>query len=121
KKIGRITVIADAAHSIGANRNGLKSGQAADFTVFSFHAVKNLTTSEGGAVVWNNILNSDWLYNQYMLYSLHGQSKDALSKSQKGAWEYDIVTTGYKCNMTDITASIGIHQMKRYHELLEHR
>lgn len=121
EKLGRIALIADAAHSLGANREGVSSGQAADFTVFSFHAVKNLTTSEGGAVVWNNELDSEWLYRQYNLYSLHGQSKDALSKSQKGAWEYDILTTGYKSNMTDISASIGIHQLKRYDSILEKR
>lgn len=121
EKLGRIALIADAAHSLGANRDDVSSGRATDFTIFSFHAVKNLTTSEGGAVVWNNELNTEWLYNEYMLYSLHGQSKDALSKSQKGAWEYDILTTGYKSNMTDISASIGIHQLKRYDNILEKR
>lgn len=121
KKLGRIALIADAAHSLGAQRDGTLSGRAADFTIFSFHAVKNLTTSEGGAVVWNNELDSEWLYKQFMFYSLHGQSKDAFSKSQKGAWEYDILETGYKCNMTDISASIGIHQLKRYDSILNQR
>src|SRR5699024_8050886 len=98
----RIIIVADAAHAFGAKRKGMNSGQVADFTCFSFHAVKNLTTGEGGAVVWRNDfgIDDDWLYKQYMLFSLHGQSKDALSKSQKGSWEYDIVYPAYKCNMT---------------------
>src|SRR5690625_2245078 len=119
----RVIVMADAAHAFGAERNGLKCGQVADFTCFSFHAVKNLTTAEGGAVVWRDRLGLDdeWLYNQFMLYSLHGQSKDALAKTQIGSWEYDIVYPGYKCNMTDITAGIGIIQLTRYESLLERR
>lgn len=119
----RVIVVADAAHAFGAERKGKKCGEIADFTCFSFHAVKNLTTSEGGAVVWrNNIkLNDEWLYNQYMLYSLHGQSKDALAKNQKGAWEYDIVYPAYKCNMTDIAAAIGNVQLNRYPKHLKRR
>ncbi|SHJ41057.1 DegT/DnrJ/EryC1/StrS family aminotransferase [Thermoclostridium caenicola] len=121
--IGRVSVIADAAHSFGAERKGLKSGKAADFTCFSFHAVKNLTTAEGGAVVWRNDLgiDDDWLYKQYMLYSLHGQNKDALAKTRAGSWEYDIVCLGYKCNMTDVLASIGLMQLNRYEGLLKRR
>lgn len=119
----RVVVMTDAAHAFGAERKGKKCGQVADFTCFSFHAVKNLTTSEGGAVVWRNImgLDDEWLYKQFMLYSLHGQSKDALAKSQKGSWEYDIVLPAYKCNMTDIMASIGLVQLDRYEELLNRR
>lgn len=119
----RVIIMADAAHAFGAERHGLKCGQVADFTVFSFHAVKNLTTAEGGAVVWRNDLglDDDELYNQFMLYSLHGQSKDALAKTKKGDWEYDIVYLAYKCNMPDILASIGLIQMKRYKKLLESR
>lgn len=123
KQFNRVIVLADAAHSFGARRKGLISGQVADFTCFSFHAVKNLTTAEGGAVVWKNNLGLDDedLYNQFMLYSLHGQSKDALSKTKKGSWEYDIKYLGYKCNMTDIMASIGLIQLKRYDKLLKRR
>lgn len=119
----RVIVMSDAAHAFGAERKGLKCGQVADFTTFSFHAVKNLTTAEGGAVVWRNDIGLDdaWLYQQFMLYSLHGQSKDALAKTQKGAWEYDIVYPGYKCNMTDIMASIGLVQLERYNSLLKRR
>lgn len=119
----RIIVMADAAHALGAKRKGKRCGQVADFTCFSFHAVKNLTTSEGGAVAWRNVpgLDDKWLYNQFMLYSLHGQSKDALAKNQKGAWEYDIIYPAYKCNMTDILASIGLVQLDRYEALLERR
>ncbi|WP_449355155.1 DegT/DnrJ/EryC1/StrS family aminotransferase [Virgibacillus natechei] len=119
----RIIVMADAAHAFGAERKGLNCGQVADFTCFSFHAVKNLTTAEGGAVVWRNDngFDDEWLYKQYMLYSLHGQSKDALAKSQKGAWEYDIVFPGYKFNMTDLMASIGLTQLNRYEVLLKRR
>jgi dTDP-4-amino-4,6-dideoxygalactose transaminase len=121
--LGRVLVLADAAHSFGAIRNGKKSGQVADITCFSFHAVKNLTTAEGGSVVWTNSfgLTDDELYHEYMLYSLHGQSKDALSKSQKGSWEYDIVYPAYKCNMTDVMAAIGLVQLKRYDSLLKRR
>lgn len=120
---GRVIVMADAAHAFGASRNGLKAGQAADFTCFSFHAVKNLTTAEGGSVTWRNRVGLDnaWLYNQYMLYSIHGQSKDALTKSLKGAWEYDIVYPGYKCNMTDIAAGLGMVQLRRYNGLQKRR
>lgn len=119
----RVIVMADAAHAFGAEKQGLKCGQVADFTCFSFHAVKNFTTAEGGAVVWRNVggLNDEWLYKQFMLYSLHGQSKDALAKTQKGAWEYDIVYPAYKCNMTDIMASIGLVQLDRYEGLMERR
>lgn len=123
KIFNRVIIMADAAHAFGAERNGLKCGQVADFTCFSFHAVKNLTTAEGGAVVWDSGLGLDdeWLYKQFMLYSLHGQSKDALAKTKKGAWEYDIVYPAYKCNMTDIMASIGLIQLDRYESLLERR
>lgn len=123
KLINRVIIIADAAHAFGAERKGLKCGQAADFTTFSFHAVKNLTTAEGGAAVWRNDLGLDdeWLYKQFMLYSLHGQSKDALAKTQKGAWEYDIVYLAYKCNMTDILAGFGLTQLSRYDGLLKRR
>ncbi|MDY0278000.1 MAG: DegT/DnrJ/EryC1/StrS aminotransferase family protein [Acholeplasma sp.] len=123
KSIGRVTVLADAAHSFGASRNGLVSGQIADITCFSFHAVKNLTTAEGGAVVWQNTfgMTDDEFYKEFMLYSLHGQSKDAFSKMQKGAWEYDIVYPAYKNNMTDILAALGLIQLKRYDLLLRRR
>ena len=119
----RVIVMTDAAHAFGAKRNEMNCGQVADFTCFSFHAVKNFTTAEGGAVVWRNDrgLDDEWLYKQFMLYSLHGQSKDALTKTQKGAWEYDIVYPAYKCNMTDIMASIGLVQLDRYKGLLEKR
>lgn len=125
----RVIVIADSAHGFGAERRGVKSGLAADFTCFSFHAVKNLTTAEGGAVVWIDVpardglpgLDNDKLYNQYMLYSLHGQSKDALAKTRIGAWEYDIRYLGYKCNMTDIMAAFGLAQLERYEKMLRRR
>lgn len=118
----RVIVMADSAHAFGAKRQGVICGKVADFTCFSFHAVKNLTTAEGGAVVWRNDrgLNDDEIYNKYMLLSLHGQSKDALSKS-RGAWEYDIKYLGYKSNMTDIMASIGLAQLSRYNEILQKR
>jgi dTDP-4-amino-4,6-dideoxygalactose transaminase len=121
--IGRVVVLADAAHSFGAKRKGRISGQYADITCFSFHAVKNLTTSEGGAVVWTTAFGMEHseLYKEFMLYSLHGQSKDALSKTQKGAWEYDIIYPAYKNNMIDILAAIGIIQLKRYNKLLSRR
>ena len=123
KIFDRPVVMADSAHGFGAERKGKKSGQIADFTCFSFHAVKNLTTAEGGAVVWRNDrgLNDEDLYKQYMLYSLHGQSKDALAKTKKGSWEYDIVYPAYKCNMTDILAGFGLMQLSRYDGLLERR
>ena len=123
KKLGRIAVIADAAHSFGAKDKNRMSGSIADFTSFSFHAVKNLTTAEGGATTWKSIdgIDDEWLYRQFMLWSLHGQNKDALNKNKAGQWEYDIKTLGYKCNMTDIMASIGIAQLKRYDALLARR
>ena len=120
--LGRIALVADGAHSFGAQRDGMPSGSAADFTTFSFHAVKNLTTAEGGAVTWRPELGLDEdLYRQYMLLSLHGQSKDALSKTRMGAWEYDVVSPAYKCNMTDVCAAIGLAQMTRYDSMLERR
>lgn len=120
---GRIIVLADGAHSFGAVRKGVKSGNIADFTSFSFHAVKNLTTAEGGAVTWkrNRNINDDELYRSFMLWSLHGQSKDALAKTNLGSWEYDIELLGQKCNMTDIAAAIGLVQLKRYPSLLKRR
>ena len=120
---GRVIIMADAAHSLGAINKGRTSGSVADFTCFSFHAVKNLTTAEGGAVTWRDIagIDNEELYHKYMLLSLHGQSKDALAKSKQGAWEYDIVYLAYKCNMTDIMAAIGMTQLKRYHEMLQRR
>jgi dTDP-4-amino-4,6-dideoxygalactose transaminase len=126
KALGRILVIADAAHAFGAWRDGKICGEIADFTCFSFHAVKNLTTAEGGAVTWSQAitqagLDEEKLYKEYMLLSLHGQSKDALEKTQAGAWEYDIVAPYYKCNMTDIMAAIGLVQLKRYPEILKRR
>lgn len=119
----RVIIVTDAAHAFGAERKGIKCGQVADFTTFSFHAVKNLTTAEGGAVVWRNDLglDDDWLYKQFMLYSLHGQSKDALAKNKKGAWEYDIIYPAFKCNMTDILAGLGLIQLERYEGLLKRR
>lgn len=123
KAFGRVAVIADAAHSIGATYKGKMSGEVADFTSFSFHAVKNLTTAEGGMVTWKDIdsFDNEEIYKQYMLLSLHGQSKDALAKTKLGAWEYDIVAPNYKCNMTDIMASLGLAQFKRYREILGRR
>ena len=121
--LGRVAVVADAAHAFGARRHGKMCGEIADFTAFSFHAVKNFTTAEGGAVVWRDIdgIDNEEIYKNYMLLSLHGQSKDALAKTQLGAWEYDIVMLGYKCNMTDIMAGIGLAQMRRYPKLLMRR
>ena len=123
KAIGRVVVCADAAHAFGACQNGKKVGNIADFTSFSFHAVKNFTTAEGGASTWKDIagIDNEELYHEYQLLSLHGQSKDALAKTQLGAWEYDIKGTYYKCNMTDIMSAIGIVQFKRYPELLKRR
>lgn len=123
KKIGRVTVLADGAHSFGAEQNGKKSGSVADFTCFSFHAVKNLTTAEGGAVAWNTItgLDNEEIYKSYMLLSLHGQNKDALAKTKLGSWEYDIIWPAYKCNMTDIMAALGLSQLKRYPKMLGRR
>lgn len=118
----RIIVLADCAHGFGAVRNGKKAGTFADFTCFSFHAVKNLTTAEGGAVTWKNHpnLDSESLYKEYQIYSLHGQTKDAFQKTN-GSWEYDILIPGYKCNMTDIQASIGLVQLNRYDSILKRR
>lgn len=119
----RLIIVADSAHGFGAVYKERKSGQVADFTCFSFHAVKNLTTAEGGAVVWKQTdgLDNAALYTEYMLYSLHGQSKDALAKNRLGAWEYDIIYPAFKCNMTDIMAGIGLAQLKRYPYLLKRR
>ena len=123
KAFGRVVVLADAAHAFGARRHDRMCGEVADFTSFSFHAVKNLTTAEGGAITWKSIagIDDEWLYKQYQLLSLHGQSKDALAKTQLGAWEYDIVAPDYKFNMTDISAAIGLVQIRRYAELLHRR
>lgn len=123
KAIGRITIMADSAHAFGATWHRRPVGSIADFSNFSFHAVKNLTTAEGGAVTWRDIegIDNEEIYHQYQLLSLHGQSKDALAKTQLGAWEYDIAGPWYKCNMTDVTAGIGLAQMKRYRGLLEKR
>lgn len=123
RKMGRIAVVADGAHAFGAMRDGKRCGEIADFTSFSFHAVKNLTTAEGGALTWRDIegVDNDEIYQKLMLLSLHGQSKDALAKTQLGAWEYDIVAPYYKCNMTDIMAAIGLVQLRRYPDLLKRR
>ena len=123
KAIGRVIVMADAAHAFGATWKGKPVGSVADFSNFSFHAVKNFTTAEGGAVAWRDIegIDNEVLYHQYQLLSLHGQSKDALAKTQLGAWEYDIIGPWYKCNMTDVVAGIGLAQMKRYESLLVRR
>lgn len=121
--IGRVTIVEDAAHAIGASYKGKMIGSIADFTNFSFHAVKNFTTAEGGAMTWKHIdgIDDAELYHQIQLYSLHGQSKDALKKNQPGLWEYDIVGTWYKCNMTDVVAAIGLVQFDRYPSLLARR
>lgn len=123
KSKNRILVFADSAHSLGASKNGIMSGRIADFTSFSFHAVKNFTTSEGGASTWNSIegVSDSEIYNQFQLYSLHGQSKDALSKTKLGSWEYDIIGPWYKCNMTDVLASLGLIQLDRYPLILKRR
>ena len=123
EKYDRVIVISDCAHGIGAQKDGKMAGQHADFTTFSFHAVKNLTTAEGGAAVWKTQegIDNEYIYKQYQLLSLHGQTKDALHKNQLGAWEYDIVAPYYKCNMTDINAAIGLAQLRRYNGLLERR
>lgn len=123
KAIGRVIVMTDVAHAFGAEWNGKAVGSIADFSNFSFHAVKNFTTAEGGAVTWKDIngIDNEEIYHQYQLLSLHGQSKDALAKTQLGAWEYDIVGPWFKCNMTDVTAGIGLAQMKRYRGLLARR
>lgn len=121
--IGRVVIVADAAHAFGATWHGRKIGSVADFTSFSFHAVKNFTTAEGGALTWRDVegIDNDALYHEFQLLSLHGQSKDALAKTQLEAWEYDIVYPAYKCNMTDIMAAIGLVQMKRYPAMLLRR
>ena len=121
--LGRVLILADSAHGYGASRNGYKSGQCADFTSFSFHAVKNFTTGEGGGLVWRELdgIDDEEIYKKIMLMSLHGQSKDALAKTKLGAWEYDIISPAYKCNMTDITAAIGLAQMTRYEGMLARR
>ena len=121
--VGRVLVFADCAHALGASRNGKMAGEIADFTDFSFHAVKNFTTAEGGASTWRDIkgIDNEEMYHQYQLYSLHGQSKDALAKTQLGAWEYDIVGPWYKCNMTDIMGAIGLRQLDRYPGMLARR
>ena len=123
KAFGRVVVLADAAHAFGAKQNGKMCGEIADFTSFSFHAVKNLTTAEGGALTWRPIpgIEDEWIYKQFQLLSLHGQNKDALAKTKLGAWEYDIVAPNYKCNMTDVMAGIGLAQLKRYTEMLYRR
>ena len=121
--IGRVIVVDDAAHAFGASWHDKKIGCVSDFTSFSFHAVKNFTTAEGGALMWKPIkgIDDNWLYNQFQLNSLHGQSKDALTKTKLGAWEYDVLTPAYKSNMTDLTAAIGLVQMKRYPAMLARR
>ena len=121
--LGRVAIVADSAHGFGASEGGVMSGMKADFTSFSFHAVKNLTTAEGGALTWRSIpgVDDEDIYKQIMLYSLHGQSKDALAKTKLGAWEYDIIAPFYKCNMTDVMSGIGLAQLKRYPEMLRRR
>ncbi|WP_314989918.1 DegT/DnrJ/EryC1/StrS aminotransferase family protein [uncultured Gemella sp.] len=123
EKLGRVAVVADGAHALGSTYKGKKIGSVADFTTFSFHAVKNFTTAEGGSVTWkeNENFDNEELYKEYQIYSLHGQTKDALAKTKAGSWEYDIVIPGYKCNLTDIAASIGLVQLDRYPKLLERR
>ena len=122
-KLGRVAIVADGAHALGSTYKGKKIGSVADFTTFSFHAVKNFTTAEGGSVTWkeNENFDNEELYREYQIYSLHGQTKDALAKTKAGSWEYDIVIPGYKCNLTDIAASIGLVQLNRYPKLLERR
>ena len=122
-KLGRVAVVSDGAHALGSTYKGKKIGSVADFTTFSFHAVKNFTTAEGGSVTWkeNPNFDNEELYREYQIYSLHGQTKDALAKTKAGSWEYDIVIPGYKCNLTDIAASIGLVQLDRYPKLLERR
>lgn len=123
KVFGRIIVMADCAHGFGAIQNGIHAGNIADFTCYSFHAVKNLTTAEGGAATWKSIqgIDDEDIYKQYQLLSLHGQTKDALHKNQLGSWEYDIVSPAYKCNMTDIMAGMGVVQLDRYEDMLKWR
>ena len=121
--LGRVAVVTDGAHALGAMWHGKMAGEIADFTSFSFHAVKNFTTAEGGAIAWRSIpgVDDEELYHQFQLYSLHGQSKDALAKTKLGAWEYDVIGPWYKCNMTDIMGAIGLKQLDRYPELLSRR
>lgn len=123
KAMGRVAVMADTAHAFGAKRKGVPCGSIADFSSFSFHAVKNLTTAEGGALTWKSIegVDDEEIYKKLQLFSLHGQSKDALAKSKLGSWEYDIVGPWYKCNMTDIMAAIGLGQLERYPSMLKRR
>jgi len=123
KALGRVCILADAAHAVGASRNGTMIGSVADFSAFSFHAVKNLTTAEGGALTWRSIpgVDDEEIYRMLQLLSLHGQSKDALTKTQQGEWEYDVIGTWYKCNMTDIMAAIGLKQLERYPATLRRR
>ena len=123
KALGRIAIMADTAHAFGAKLGDKMIGSVADFSSFSFHAVKNLTTAEGGALTWRTIegVDNEAIYKRLQLLSLHGQSKDALAKTQLGAWEYDIVGTWYKCNMTDVTAAIGLKQLERYPAMLVRR
>ena len=123
KAIGRVAVVADCAHALGASWHGKMTGEIADFSSFSFHAVKNLTTAEGGAATWRSIpgMDDEVIYHEFQFYSLHGQSKDALAKTQLGAWEYDIVGTWYKCNMTDVAAAMGLAQFERYPGMLARR
>ena len=123
QSIGRVLVFADCAHALGASKDGKMAGEWADFSNYSFHAVKNFTTAEGGASTWKDIpgIDNEEIYKQYQLYSLHGQSKDALAKTQIGSWEYDIVGPWYKCNMTDIMSALGLRQLDIYPELLERR
>ena len=123
KALGRVAIMADTAHSFGASRNGQMAGAIADFSSFSFHAVKNFTTAEGGALTWRTIdgIDNAEIYKKLQLFSLHGQSKDALAKTKLGTWEYDIVGTWYKCNMTDTAAALGLIQFKRYPDMLKRR
>ena len=123
KALGRVAIMADTAHAFGAKLEGKRIGSVADFSSFSFHAVKNLTTAEGGALTWRSLpgIDNEAIYKQLQLFSLHGQSKDALAKTQLGAWEYDIVGTWYKCNMTDVVAAIGLKQLERYDGMLARR
>ena len=123
KAFGRVIVLADCAHSFGSSYKGRMTGNVADFSAFSFHAVKNFTTAEGGVLTWRNVngVSNEDIYKKLQLYSLHGQNKDAFAKTNLGSWEYDIIGTWYKCNMTDITAAIGLSQMKRYPEMLRRR
>lgn len=123
KNFGRIIVVADTAHSLGASSHGLMTGSIADFSSFSFHAVKNLTTAEGGAITWKSRegLDDEEIYKAFMMLSLHGQTKDALNKSESGQWEYDIVAPLYKCNLTDVASALGLSQLRRYNQILKRR